>query len=387
MCQSAWSQYIFSFMAERETTIDMIERSYSSWFSDLDPGAAISTEWRSDRAQSSLTRYLIDDSKAPRSVIIKRNLLHESPPDRPRLGLRSGFENKHLLEADALEAACRAIGPADQAPGLGTVRLFERLDDGLVIEAINASNLGQRMKQRHGFGVDRAVCLAGQWLRRFHGAALDTPEVRGDGPSIAAAFTDFQEFLESELGSMGLTSRLSDVADRLASEVERNPPKLGLGHGDFAPRNVLVSHDGTVTIIDPLGCQRCPIEEDLAYFALSLRRGALVPWLPVLSPRQADHLENALLLGYRAPGRADTADGESDQPGLGFTGLDRFRYEAFGVLVTLDAMAADHVRGSHHESLPRRVLRRGLPSTRDLLVDRLARTECAAQNIPRRLER
>lgn len=353
-------------MAERDITVGMIEGSYLSWFADLDMGATITEAWRSDRVQSRIRLFTIGDSPDQRSIVVKENLLAEHPPARPRLGLRSGFDQKHCHEAAALEAvaAVMAEGPPDDT--LGSLRVLATLERGLVLEAVEAVDLGGRLRRSHGFGCDESVRRAGRWLRRFHGPDVgeraDTdhslPTVRDDSAAVRDTFESFLMFLADEI-DQETRKAIDRIVSDLTTDIERRPLQLGLGHGDFAPRNIFIEDAGRVTVFDPLGCQRCPVHEDLAYFALALRRGALVPWIGPLSSARADHLERVMLDGY------------------GLERGDRFRYEAFCVLVILDAWAADRVRQPAAEGLARRLLRFRLPEARELLDDRVARATAA----------
>ena len=323
-------------MAECDGTIGMIEDSYRAWFTDLAPGAEVAEEWRSERAQSTITRYRITDGTAVRSIMVKRNVLSADVPNRPRLGLRSGFEKKHLLEAAALDAIRFKVldgGVFD------SVRVLDMLPDGLILDVVDGKTLGSMLRGRRPAGVDQLVRSSGELLREVHDVALDVVTVRSTGSELAESFGQFCGFLRSELDAEpGLSRQLAEIAERLP---DLGSLKVGLGHGDFAPRNVLVGEGRRLSIIDPLGCQRSPVEEDLAYFAMALRHGALISWPASSLERLATRLEKQLLAGY---------------------GISAgFRYHAIAALVSLDAMAADKVRPAGQVGAVRQLSTRLLP--------------------------
>ncbi len=337
-------------MAERDKTVGMIENSYGEWFGDLAAGAEISEVWRSERAQSALVRYEISDGLAVRSVMVKRNSLTGDVAERPRLGLRSGFESKHRLEAAALAAIHRSVPEND---GFGSVRVLEIFADGLILETVEGRDLGSILRRTHGIGAAVLVRRSGELLRSMHRASLDVPTARGSGNDLARSFEEFLHFLGPELRA---DPALADRLDRIAAALpDLDHLSVGLGHGDFAPRNLLVGDGQRLTILDPLGCQLVPVEEDLAYFALALRTGALVPWLGPISERVASDLEGELLAGY------GTTSG--------------FRYHAVCTLVALDAMAADKVRPVRRSGMAKRLVTQTLPG-RTTLVN-----ACAARAI------
>ncbi|MEO8494842.1 MAG: hypothetical protein ABI614_07210, partial [Planctomycetota bacterium] len=74
---------------------------------------------------------------------------------------------------------------------------------------------------------------------------------------------------------------------------------LGLAHGDFAPRNVIVSDNGRITVLDTLARWRAPIHENLALFLLSLQLSRGAKTLLTRSPIGLTTISRAFLSGYR----------------------------------------------------------------------------------------
>jgi hypothetical protein len=99
---------------------------------------------------------------------------------------------------------------------------------------------------------------------------------------------------------------------------------LGLGHGDFAMRNVLVDH-GRIVVMDTRARWRAPVFEDLAQMIVALRanRPQLLSQGALFDGHGLRRLENALLTGY-----------------FGGSTVPRLEINLFIVLVLLDLWSA-----------------------------------------------
>lgn len=119
----------------------------------------------------------------------------------------------------------------------------------------------------------RAFRNTGAWLQSFH----SMPRLE----HTAARRTHRQEFVESVrrfanyLAASGVSEHFlstlmrgveSTVKETLSTELP-----CALGHGDFAPRNVLVGQDQCVAVIDTPARWWYPIYEDLGYMLASMR--------------------------------------------------------------------------------------------------------------------
>ena len=117
----------------------------------------------------------------------------------------------------------------------------------------------------------------GSWLRVFHDLSdlehtVTRLETRDAFTASVALFCEYlgarterPKFFEE------LSSRIETLADRW---LDRELP-LGFGHGDLAPRNVLVNAQDGVTVLDTRGAYRVPIFEDLAYFLVAIKTNRL----------------------------------------------------------------------------------------------------------------
>lgn len=194
-----------------------------------------------------------------------------------------------------------------------------------------------------GMELDRAFRHAGAWLREFHHLPQEEngpATLRATREDVAEAFTAYGEFLGKRLSADRF---FEDVVATAAAHSVRLLPTvlpLGLGHGDFAPRNIFVSPNCCVTVIDMIGKWRVPIYEDIAYFLTALRTSApqRLTFGLALDPHHLERYENELLTGYFG-----------DQP------VPRGGITVFHLLVTLDKWSSFTYRRSGGR-LSRRVL-------------------------------
>lgn len=156
-------------------------------------------------------------------------------------------------------------------------------------------------------GLERAFASAGAWLRRYHGLAPEVGQPRQasveEVVDLATRLADWLSERAGGAGRDGAVARFQAVAAlfrRDAPGILSDPLELGLGHGDFAPRNILVLPGGVITVVDMWTRWRPPILEDLATF-LGVIRTSMVQvvsgdrWL---SASRLERLERAFIGGY-----------------------------------------------------------------------------------------
>lgn len=198
---------------------------------------------------------------------------------RPRLTPPADPEDKHVHEHRALEVIYDHFTGLNDAR-FGAVKVFGTLgmERGLAMEAVGMPSL-RRIAVQRSVGTrasDRGELLrtfehAGCWLREYHGISKTTRF--NSAHATRQGFVDFCAQLTSYLGH-GRTRRfLADVQTRIALEAQKvMGPELpmGLAHGDFAMRNVLVAPDARVIVVDTLARDRLPVHRDIAYFLTDL---------------------------------------------------------------------------------------------------------------------
>jgi aminoglycoside phosphotransferase (APT) family kinase protein len=193
----------------------------------------------------------------------------------------------------------------------GAVRVLEWLPQqpAIVMEMLNEPSLralwlGHRPGRRtHGpRDLHAAFRHAGSWLRVYH--ALPAPAVQWTVHARRAEFTHFVEELTGFLAQRTGNPRFFDsVATRVAAAASAYMPEtlpVGLLHGDFAMRNVLVGRGQRVTVIDTRSLCRTASFRDIGYFLGDLRcsiLGALARGAVFQVSRHREY-RNAFLAGY-----------------------------------------------------------------------------------------
>lgn len=276
--------------------------------------------WESQRPNSALYEFQLAASHdVVRRVIVKvpRQLPVEYPRadegaqvERPRLYPRAPIDRKGHWEYAALQLIdAHFRGLAD--PRFGAIRPLDRWmpEDILVLERCPDRSLRSALVASHRWSgargtqsVVRQCQHAGAWLRQFHGLEAAS-YVRTRNASLVDfenAVDRYGHYLADQTGQPTLFRNVVRTLNQVATTLYVTPPPLAVVHGDFAPRNVLVSRDDRVTVLDTMACWRAPAWEDLAYFCLALKThgrqcATLNRWN---STQQLKSWEAALVSGY-----------------------------------------------------------------------------------------
>lgn len=275
---------------------------------------------RSARYRSTLYRFALTAGDARHDVVVK--VTSGTGPrshgadglivdlDRPRLVPPTAGEVRHKFEYRAATAAYEhfvAVGDAR----LTVVRTLDHLPElnALVAEFVEDRTLRDlvvrsvRLRSESGpLALESAFRNTGAWLREFHRITrLPADPLRSTGDSVVACFDEVASFLADRTGRAGgLFARIQAVTAERVPEMFPGGVPLGLGHGDFAPRNVFIGCDGRVRVFDVLGRFRVPIYEDLAHFRIALRTAAvqMATFGRALKPDRLVRYEGGLVAGY-----------------------------------------------------------------------------------------
>ena len=265
----------------------------------LEAAGDVTLVWRRARHQSTLYRFARSQAG---DVIVKTPRPGRPPVERARLYPVTEPSAKPALELRALRAAHADLSRGPEA-GIAALRPLGELPEpgAIVLEAIDRPTLHELLGRPEDHATALAACRnAGRWLRRFH--ALDGvtgDELRRTPEDVAEAFAALAAGLRGTPVAGRVARRVAAAAARVLPTLLPDELPLGLGHGDFAARNVFVGPGGEVTVFDTLGRWRVPVYEDLAYFTIALRTGR--PGLVPAGPRQAARtaaLGRALHDGY-----------------------------------------------------------------------------------------
>ena len=249
------------------------------------------------RAVSVLYRFLVEAGDESREIVVKIPLpvpesseqpVEREAPGRPRLALPMRPGERFGREFRAL-AAMRAHFDGLGDARFGAVRVLDLLPEqqAFIMETVRGVSLRSLLHRSHrgrrgdSSRLEDAFHHTGAWLRAFQELR---PEDRVQPRDTRRE--DFERFVERVCAYLGTRlderpffGRVSRAVVATAREALPEELPLGLGHGDFALRNILVGPASRVTVLDTVGRYLTPIYEDIGYFLVSLRYN----WPQVLS--------------------------------------------------------------------------------------------------------
>jgi hypothetical protein len=255
-----------------------------AYFADLAGGAQVALRRRNRRATSTLYEFELTNGHGGHSVLVKVPAAGSAAP-APLDALRRGeaIDPMRMSEAEyaALALIHRSFGGLGD-PRFGTVAPLDLLEEDRALVMSKAADppLGVALLRAHRLRPgappdDLQVVLrnTGAWLARYHGLPAP-PEARLRQPT-RSEFIAFIGRLTAYLAVHDGRPALFEEAEARIAAVARArlPPELPLGvaHGDFAPRNVLIGAGGRVTVIDATARWSAPIYDDLGDFVFALR--------------------------------------------------------------------------------------------------------------------
>jgi hypothetical protein len=275
-----------------QAIVARVARDAAAWFPGTPPDPAVHLRPLAARRRSRLYAVSLGDPAAPALLVAKVRNEHTAVagatgvPSRPVLAATAADE----AELTGLEfAALRhldAVVPGDD-PRFGTVRALAHLPEhhAIIMERAPGRPLRELLvrwsrlhprRRRDEPAPEPVFRAVGAWLRTFHEATPTSghPARQATSEDVAAHFAALEDFLGRRLGrGFGdLAGAGSAIATRLL------PPgdlPLAVGHGDFAPRNVLVDRTGRLVVLDPVARWAVPAQEDLCRFVVALQLNGL----------------------------------------------------------------------------------------------------------------
>jgi hypothetical protein len=297
-----------------------------------------------ERPRSTLVGLELDGrAGAPRLVVKIPRALPDVPSSRPRLIPVARPAERARLEFEALRAIEQdlAASPDPRFAGVQVFGLLEDLDAIVMAEVPGPSLLtvvrrSARWRRPWSSPARPGVALerTGAWLRRFQQLpfAAERPARLATRDEVAQAGREVGGFLAQATGRRSLLRSLVDEFVEVAATALPPSLPLGIHHGDFAMRNVIVTAEDRVVVIDALGRWRMPMVDDQARMlvALETSRDQAFTLGRALGHRRIRALESAFLAGYDAPASTTAV-------------------HAYAVLLTLDKWAS--VRESNPASI------------------------------------
>lgn len=286
------------------------------FFPELDCGdLAVKVKSHSMRHQSQLLQLEVLAEESTRAVIYKipfsvarAKTTDAESKSRPRLYPEAEQVTNGVREFTALQSIEAHFKDLDSSL-FKTIAMFELLESPwvMVMEMSPDPDLKSRLKKSTRWhwtndSVTPALESAGRWLREFHGMTpLEHTEQRH--ATRDEYLKEVERFCGALAGLSGDGSWFRSLATglrklallHLPSEIPR-----AVIHGDFAPRNILVSPSDQVTIIDTQRRWLAPLYEDLAWLLIALKSSGPQARSQGLlfSGRQLRRWESAFLSSY-----------------------------------------------------------------------------------------
>jgi hypothetical protein len=281
----------------------------------------VNLESEEARPASIFYRFSLDDGKHKKFVLVKIPLSRETngkdanrpndhPDGRPRLVPITSPEVKFKLEYTALSAIYEYFKDINDSR-FGAVPVLDFLPDqqAILMEEIQLPSLRQLLInssflrfRSNKVRLNQVFYNAGAWLRIYHqlpkSESVHIRHARRN--DFIATIGEFTDFLASRLGDKEFFQRVFSKIDTISNKELPELLPLGLGHGDYATRNILVDPNGRVTVLDTLARWRVPIYEDIAYFLVGMKTS----WQQILTfgfghrKIDMDLYQQAFLSGY-----------------------------------------------------------------------------------------
>jgi hypothetical protein len=277
------------------------------------PAAAeprITVERDDRRALNRVIRLLVTagDTPVARLIVKSENpepAITPTADERPRLVPLTAPGQRAGLEYDALRLLEDRIATSGDGRFV-PIRALAVLDSSraLVMEAFVGRPLHRLLLRstlrpvKPALRPDALANAAGAWLRLLHDTPSDEsrPIRQGSSEELAERFSAFGEFLARTAPRRDF-DWFVEVGRAAAGSVRAVPPAIG--HGDFAPRNILVDRRGRLAVIDLLARWRAPRYEDVAAFLVAMHTSrANAATQGLLFGRAIHRLEPAFLAGY-----------------------------------------------------------------------------------------
>jgi hypothetical protein len=273
---------------------------------------------KQERRASTLYRFTVSDKMQSREILVKVPVYRESsnseitglPYSKPRLFPKTELKDKYTLEYIALSSIYEYFSSLEDKQ-LKAICVLDYLPQhqAILVEASKDLNLRELFLKTSRFylafphpKLDFVFQNAGKWLRYYHAMPKeDHVEIRhAYRHEYVEAIARLTEFLSTAMGDKPFFNKITSTLEVHAHKILPDLLPLGLGHGDFAMRNILVDSSARVTVIDTLARWRTPIYEDIGYFLNGLKLSApqVISQGLAFSSDRLKTYENLFLKGY-----------------------------------------------------------------------------------------
>lgn len=269
------------------------------------------------RSAAILYRFQVSSDAETRSMFVKA-LLHETSDVQPsQNGLvkpllypKTDSQDRHRLLYTALVAIYEYFTTLNKDQ-FGAIRALDYLPEhqAVFMDASKDPSLRHLLLKESRWHIppvngklNSEFRNAGSWLRLYHHMPKKQDvHVRHERrQDYIEAITMLADFLGKSLGEETFLNEAASVLIDQAGLVLPESLPLGLGHGDYAMRNILVGPNHRVTVIDTFAKWRTPIYEDIGYFINELKMSSSQVFSQgiAFNGDQLSKYEDAFLKGY-----------------------------------------------------------------------------------------
>lgn len=271
---------------------------------------------RQERRTAFLYRFKVNDNTQTRFVFVKVpfRLAPDSPSrsvyEKPLLYPKADPHDMHRLHYSAMRAIYEYFKGLNQKK-LGAIRVLDYLPEyqAIFTEESKDPKLRQlflRKNRLYSPFPDNELTPAfqhvGTWLSVYHEMPKKEDVTVRDShrEDYVAAIIKLRDFLAKAVGYETFLKEASSVLINKAQEILPESLPLGLGHGDFALRNILIGPDARVTVLDTFAKWRAPIYDDIGYFLNDLKTSfpQVISHGLAFSSKRLTTYEQVFLKGY-----------------------------------------------------------------------------------------
>jgi hypothetical protein len=308
-------------MTRDQTTVflDHIRENATRYFKGFESSRIdVQFEKKQERPASILYKFSISSEAQSRGVLVKVPLYRGQQGNelsglaftKPDLFPKTESKDTHKLGYSALMSINKYFSSLGDE-NLGTVRVLDYLPEyqAIITETCKDPNLRKLFLKTNRFHPEipaHELTLpfrnVGKWLNLYHEMSKkENVETRNEfRHEYIEAINTLTNFLGTILGDSAYFQKITSALQTSAHRILPESLPLGLGHGDFALRNILVGLDARITVLDTFAKWRAPIYEDIGYFLNSLKISApqVISQGLVFSATQLAKYESAFLEGY-----------------------------------------------------------------------------------------
>jgi len=272
---------------------------------------------KQERPSALLYRFMVKDEAQIHSIFVKvplRNSPGGEPNgsvfEKPFLFQRSDAMDMHWLQYTALSNIHEYFTSLDNRQ-LGAIRVLDYLPEYHAVFTEESSDPKlQRLFLRESrlrspfthTELTTAFQNVGIWLHMYHTMPKreDVQVRHQDRDDYIEAIIKLTDFLAKAWGDKAFFTQTASIIINNAREILPESLPLGLGHGDYAMRNILIGPNARVAVLDTFAKWRTPIYEDIGYFLNGLKTSYLqvISHGLLFSSSQLRTYEHAFLKGY-----------------------------------------------------------------------------------------